>query len=268
MQPREGETIRKGECPYSRFRMLRQCTTLLGIVIVLSASGCGSQTPASTPTNTAEGLWAGTTDTNRTLTTAVLDDGTYYFFYSVAANPNQIGGVIQGTGISNNGSFTSPNTKDFGIGVTELDATLSTTYVARQAFNGSIIYSAAGMGTVTFTSSYNTAYDTQQTVASLAGAYTGQAGSSGGIQTANVTVAADGTFTGTEQSGCTFTGGATLRTRGAVFDQSITFGGPPCFFAGSTLQGIVYFDIPTRRLYMATPNSSRTDSGIFFGTKI
>jgi hypothetical protein len=246
--------------------MLRQRITLLGIAIALSASGCGNQTPASTPSNTAEGLWSGTTDTNRTLTTAVLDDGTYYFFYSVAAIPNQIGGVIQGTGTSNNGSFTSPNTKDFGIGVTVLDATLSAGYAARQFLNGSITYS--GAGTVTFTSSYNTAYDTMPTVASLAGVYTGQAGSSGGVQTANVTVAADGTFRGTEQSGCTFTGSATLRTRGAVFDQIITFGGAPCFFAGSTFQGIVYFDIPTRQLYMAAPNSLRTDAAIFFGTKI
>jgi len=247
--------------------MLRQLITVLVIALALSANGCGGeQTPMATTGTTAEGLWFGTTNTNRTLTAAVLDDGTYYFFYSVVANPNQIGGVIQGTGTSNNGSFTSPNTKDFGIGITVLDATLSATYAARQFLNGSITYSAAG--TVTFTSSYNTAYDTQATVASLAGAYTGQAGSSGGVQTANVTVAADGTFTGTEQSGCTFTGSATLRTRGDVFDQSITFGGAPCFFAGSTLHGIVYFDIPSRRLYMAAPNSSRTDAAIFFGTKI
>jgi len=147
--------------------MLRQLITLLGIAIALSAGGCGDQTPVLTPATTAEGLWFGTTNTNRTLTAAVLDDGTYYFFYSVVANPNQIAGVIQGTGTSNNGSFTSPNTKDFGIGVTALDATISADYAARQFLNGSITYSE--VGTVTFTSSYNTAYDTTPTVASLAG---------------------------------------------------------------------------------------------------
>ena len=246
--------------------MLRQLITLLGIAIALSASGCGDQAPVLTPATTAEGLWFGTTNTNRTLTATVLDDGTYYFFYSVVANPNQIAGVIQGTGTSNNESFTSPNTKDFGIGVTVLDATISANYTARRFLNGSIIYS--GAGTVTFTSSYNTAYDTPPTVAILAGVYNGQAGSSGGVQTANVTAAADGTFTGTEQNGCTFTGKATARTRGNVFDQSITFGGAPCFFAGSTFQGIVYFDIPTRQLYTAAPNSLRSDAAIFFGTKI
>ena len=251
--------------------MLGRYFTLLGIALGLSASGCGGDQTSDQNTTlpsarTAEGLWAGTTNTNRTLTTAVLDDGTFYFFYSFAVNPNQIAGVIQGTGTSNNGNFTSPNTKDFGIGVAVQDATISADIAARQFLNGSISYS--GAGTVTFTSSYNTAYDTVPTVASLAGVYTGQAGSSGGVQTANVTTAADGTFTGTEQSGCTFTGTVTARARGNVFDQSITFGGAPCFFSGSTFRGIVYFDIPTRRLLAVAPNSLRTDAAIFFGTKI
>jgi hypothetical protein len=252
--------------------MLRQRIALLGIVLALSASGCGGdQTSDQNPTlpsaNTAEGLWSGTIDTNRTLTTAVLDDGTYYFFYSSAVNPNQIAGVIQGTGASNNGSFTSSNTKDFGIGVAVQNATISADYAARQVLNGSIAYS--GASTVTFTSSYNGTYDTAPTVASLAGRYTGQAGSSGGVETANVIAAPDGTFTGDEPStGCTFTGTVTARTRGNVFDQRITFGGPLCFFDGSTFQGIVYFDIPTQRLLAAAPNNARTDAAIFFGTKI
>jgi hypothetical protein len=250
--------------------MLRQAFILLGIAIALSAGGCGSQNSdqasSLSSANTAEGLWAGTTNTNRTLTVAVLNDGAYYFFYSAAADLNQIAGVIQGTGTSNNGSFTSSNAKDFGIGVAMRDATISADIAARQFLNGSIAYS--GADTVTFTSSYNTAYDTPPTVASLAGVYTGQVGSSGGVQAATVTAAADGTFTGIEQSGCTFTGTVTARTRGNVFDQSMTFGGAPCFFAGSTFQGIMYFDASTRRLYAAAPNSLRTDAAIFFGTKI
>ncbi|MEO8341989.1 MAG: hypothetical protein ABI604_20205, partial [Nitrospirota bacterium] len=142
--------------------MLRQAITVLGLAIALSASGCGDQTtdqtPTLTPTNTAEGLWSGTTNTNRTLTSAVLDDGTHYFFYSAVAVPNQIAGVIQGNSTSNNGGFISSNTKDFGIGVPVLDTTISGNSAARQFLNGSIAYS--GAGTVTFTSSYNTAYDT------------------------------------------------------------------------------------------------------------
>ena len=245
--------------------MNKHLVSVAGIVYVLMAGGCGDSSPTSSSVSSAEGLWSGSTN-NRTLTAAVLDDGAYYFFYSVAANPNQIAGVIQGTGTSNNGNFASTNTKDFGIGVSSLDATLSANYGARQFLNGSIAYSSGG--TVTFTSSYNQAYDTTPNVASLAGVYQGQAGSSGGSQSATVTVAIDGTFTGTEQNGCTFTGKTTTRTRGNVLDQTIIFGGVPCFFAGSTLQGVVYFDIPTARLFAAAPTSNRTDAAIFFGTKI
>jgi len=200
------------------------------------------------------------------VTAAVLDDGTSYFFYSVPANPNQIAGVLQGLGTSDKGNFTSSNTKDFGIGLAARDTTISATYAARQFLNGS--FTDSGAGTVAFTSAYNTAYDTTPSVASLAGVYLGQAGSSGGVQTATITTLTDGTFTGTEQNGCTFTGKATARSRGNVFDQSVTFGGVPCFFPGSTFQGIAYFDLATRRLYTASPNSPRTDAAIFFGTKI
>ena len=247
--------------------MLRQLITVLGIAIAINASGCSDQTTEVTTRTTAEGLWVGTINTNRTLTAAVLDDGTYYFFYSVVANPNQIAGVIQGTGTSNNESFTSSDTKDFGISVAVRDATISADYAARQFLNGTITYS--GTGATTFTSSYNTAYDTTPTIASLAGVYNGQLGSSGGVQTTNLIIQPDGTFTGSDPNGsCTFSGKATARTRGNVFDQSITFGGVPCFFAGSTFQGIMYFDIPTRRLFTAAPNSLRTDAAIFFGPKI
>ena len=255
--------------------MLRQLIAVLGIAIALSGSGCGDETTEVTSGNTAEGLWVGAINinTNRALRAAVLDDGTYYFFYSsVLGSPTQIAGVIQGTGTSNNGSFTSSNTKDFGIGVVVRDATISADYTARQFLNGTIPYSGAGAGTATFTSSYNPAYDTRPTVASLAGVYDGQlgsSGSSGDVQTASMILQPDGTFTGkTDLSGCTFTGKATARTRGNVFDQSITFGGTACSFAGSTLLGIMYLDIPTGRLYTAALTSLRTDAVILFGQKI
>ena len=239
-------------------------TIILSLIFALTA-GCTDATTTPT-TGTAEGLWNGNTSTSRTLTIAVLDDGTMYAFYSAVANPAVIAGVIQGNGTSNNGTFMASNVKDFGIGVTALEATVSANFGARQFFNGSINYQAGG--TVSFNTSYNTAYDTTPAIVSFTGVYQGQVGSSVGAQPATITMASDGTFTGSEQSGCTFTGKATVRTRGNVLDQSITFGGSPCFFAGSTFQGVVYLDLLTRRLFAAAPNTSRTDAVIFFGTKI
>ena len=79
--------------------------------------------PTTTPpvAGSAEGLWTGITNLNRSLTGLVLSDGSYYVLYSGINNPNSIAGVVQGTGTSNSGVFTSSNAKDFnleGLGVT------------------------------------------------------------------------------------------------------------------------------------------------------
>ena len=252
--------------------MQKHRTSILGLAIALTVSGCGGagdSNPATTPTATsssAEGLWSGSTNTNRTITGVVLDDDTYYFLYSVPANPKLIAGVVQGNSTSNNGSFTSANAKDFNIeGLGARSATISGNYTARQSLSGSLTYS--GGVVQTFTSTFEPGYDTTPSLASLAGTYTGQAGSSGGVQSATVTIASDGTFTGVEASGCSFTGTATPRVHGNIFDLSISIGGAPCTFAGSTLVGIAYFDVLNSRLYAATPTSDRTDSVIFLGTK-
>src|ERR1035437_7385465 len=68
----------------------------------------GSSAPPASVT-TAEGMWTGTTSSNRTVNGFVLDDGTYWVLYSVANNSNTIAGGVQGTSTSNNGNFTSAN---------------------------------------------------------------------------------------------------------------------------------------------------------------
>ena len=255
----------------------RPVSTMLGMALALTLGGCGgggdsgpapAQAPAQPPpsaSTSAEGLYSGSMNTNRTVLAVVLDDGTYYFFYSVPANPNLIAGVIQGNGTSTNGTFTSVNTKDFnaeGFGV--LDPTISASYAARQSLGGSLTYPGTS---VTFTSVFNPAYDLAPSLASLAGTYTGQAGSAGGVQPATVTITSTGGFTGVEADGCVITGTATPRVRGNLFDFSATFGAAPCEFIGTTFVGHAYLDVTTRRLYAAAPASNRTNAVIFSGTK-
>lgn len=236
-----------------------------GLSLILMLPGC-DPLPEMESAGSAEGLWTGSTSTGRTLTTAVPDGSTYYFFYTLVGDPNQIAGVIQGTGTSDAGDFSSANAKDFGIGTTVLDASVAATYGAQQSLNGSVTYSGGGM--FSFTHTYSSAYDTQPPLGSVAGVYQAQVGRSIGYETATLTVSSDGTYSGSEQNGCTFTGRITSRARGNVFDNTIAFGGAPCFFGTETFQGVWYLDIPTQRLYAAAINGARTDAAILFAVKI
>ncbi|BCA53459.1 hypothetical protein W02_05990 [Nitrospira sp. KM1] len=240
---------------------------IVACIVALSLAGCGDQGESDSVATTAEGAWSGSTGSGRTLTAAVLSDGTYYFFYSVPGNINQIAGMIQGTGTSTEGRFSSSNAKDINAeGRGALDATISANYDRHQSFSGTVTYVSGGEQS--FNSSYNSAYDTTPATSSLAGFYAGQLGTTAGLQSTNITVAADGGFAGSQSNGCTFTGSATPRTRGNVFDQRMTFGPAPCLFAGRTLTGVVMFDVSTLRLYIGAPDSSRTNGVVYSGLRL
>src|SRR3569832_1546317 len=79
---------------------------------VVAACSSGSSDNSSTPTlppaaTSAEGLWNGTTSTTRTVGGLVLNDGSYWVFYTAIGNPTVLAGLVQGTGTSNLGAFTS-----------------------------------------------------------------------------------------------------------------------------------------------------------------
>lgn len=242
---------------------------LLATAVALAAcgggGGGGSPAPAP-PTTTAEGLYAGTTGNGRAFTGLVLDDGTYYVLYSPVGNSAAVAGVVQGTGTSTATAFTSSNTRDFNLeGLGVLPATLSATYSAKQSLAGTVSYSAGA--SVTLSGTYDAAYELTPSLAALAGTFTGQVASSAGVENATVTVASNGTLSGTGASGCTVSGTAAPRARGNVFNISLTFGGAPCLFANQTLSGIAYFNATAKRLYAATPNAARTDGVLFVGVK-
>lgn len=234
-------------------------------LLLASCGGGGGSSPTPAPTTSAEGLFLGTTNTNRTVTGLVLDDSTFYFLYSRVGNPSVIGGVVQGSGVSNNGSFSSSNARDFNLeGLGVLAATVSASYISRQSLNGNVLYNG---GSTSFTSAFDVAYDAVPSLSALAGTFSGQVAFSQGVENANVTISPSGALSGVGASGCTVTGSVVPRTRGNVFNLSLTFGGAPCFFANQTMTGIAYFDAPAKRLYGATPTANRADGVLFVGVK-
>ena len=210
----------------------------------------------------------GTTNTNRTITGLVLDDGTYYVLYSDVGNPVIIAGVVQGTGTSSNGSFSSTDAKDFNLeSLSVQSATVMASYVRKQSLNGTVNSASQSIPPVTFTSTYNNAYEIIPTLSSIAGTYVGVSASSGGGRTSTLTVSSSGVVSGSVLGGCTFNGSVAPRAKGNVYNASVTFGGAPCILANQTVNGIAYLDLPNKRLYAAALLADRSNGAIFVGIK-
>jgi hypothetical protein len=120
----------------------------------------------------AVGRWTGTTSTGRTVAGLVLEDGSYWLFYSAKNNPNILAGLIQGTGTSHSGSFGSSNTRDFNLeGAGIRAATMNGSYVPNKSFLGTIAYFNGD--TESFTSTYDGDYELTPNLNLVARTYAG-----------------------------------------------------------------------------------------------
>ncbi len=238
---------------------------LLFVSYLSACSGGGDTTPSPTglPTASAEGLWAGTTDTNRIVKALVLDDGVYWALYSEASNPSIIAGVVQGNSSSQNEAFTSSNARDFNLQTGILEATINGSYAMKQSLNGTIAYQTGGQST--FTMTYDSDYDLTPDMNAVAVTYNGFITAS---ETVTVIVSTNGAISGNSSTGCTFSGSFSPRKHGNVFDVTITFNGEPgCSIGKETVNGIAFYDAGTKQLRSAALNGNRTDGFVFIGTK-
>lgn len=216
------------------------------------------------PAPSAEGLWTGTTPTGRTVGGLVLDDGSYWVFYTAIGNPNTLAGLIQGTGTSHSGAFGSSNTRDFNLEDAGIHAAMMTgSYVQKNSLNGTIAYFNGENGS--FTSRYDAAYESAPNMNLVAGNYSGRRADN---HTVTVILDSAGTLSGHSTDGCTFAGIFSPRAKGNVFNTSVSFGGGACTNGTDTVNGVAFYDAATQRLYSAALNSARTNSFIFIGMKL
>jgi hypothetical protein len=237
-----------------------------GFAAFACGGGYGDRDFSSLPEPTApsaEGRWTGTTLTGRTVAGLVLEDGSYWVFYTASGNPNVLAGLVQGTGTSHSGSFGSSNTRDFNVeGAGILAATMSGSYVQKKSFHGTIAYFNGDTASVT--STYDAESESAPNLTLMTGIY---AGLRADHHTVTVTVDSTGTLSGHATDGCTVGGSLSPRAKGNVFHTSVTFGGGACRQGTETVTGVPLYDVATNRLYSAALNSARTTSFIFLGTK-
>jgi len=213
---------------------------------------------------TAEGLWDGTLANGANFSGVILDDGTYWFVYERSATDETLAGVMQGTGVSSNGTYTSTAGIDINFGNHTVTAgSLSGTYAPQNSFAGTVVRGAVP---TTFSANYQPEYDQPINLAAVAGTYIGFAATAVEFNPATVTISASGALTGIA-SPCTYTGTVAPRGNTQILDVTIAFGGQGCSLAGTSASGIGDYDDGERSLVIGIVNAARTDGAMFFGAK-
>lgn len=211
----------------------------------------------------AEGRWTGTPSTGRTVAGLVLEDGSYWLFYTARDNPLVLAGLIQGTGTSHSGSFGSSNTRDFNLEGAGIRAgTMNGSYVPNKSFLGTIAYYTGEAESFSSTSAKDS--ESAPNLTQVTGTYAGLRSDNHQV---TVTVESVGTLSGHSTDGCTVTGTLSPRVQGNVFRTSVTLKGGACGTETETLAGVAFYDVETTRLYSAALNHTRTTSFLFLGVK-
>lgn len=230
-----------------------------------------SPPPPPPPAATAEGVYGGTLtgSIGTHFQALVLENGEFWSMYGQdSGSIFTVYGFVQGTGTSNNGTYTVSNAKDFGVDP-PLSGTLTATYdSSAKTISGS---ASSASGSVQFSggpivdSLYN--YDRAASLSDISGRWDTVSSFGGSV---SVDVAANGSVTMAEGA-CSGSGSITPRPSGKnVFNVSITFGPAPCVLPGQTLKGIaVVYPLSTgqTQLVAAGTNASRTVGVAVFGIR-
>lgn len=237
--------------------------------LLAACDGGSSDTADNANTSgSSEGLWLGTTDTNRMLAGLMLDNGSYWIVYSIEGNSAVLGGVVQGNGSDYNGTFSSFNGKDVNLeGGGTAEVTLDASYINKNTLSATLAAPLLTPAFASLSSDYGEDYELTPSLATIAMDYVGTAFTAAGNENANITISSTGDLTGAinNASGhCNFAGTAAPRSHGNVYDVSFTFASASCYTGTNTVYGVAYFDATTNGLMIAVLNATRSD-GILFG---
>ncbi|HCN90043.1 MAG TPA: hypothetical protein DIT28_12845 [Oxalobacteraceae bacterium] len=213
-----------------------------------------------------DGIYNGTTDTNRAITALILADNSYYVMYSKPSDPTSFDGVAFGSGTSSNGIFSSDSFKDINLNGAISTGTLAGTYDSKKTFTGTLTYTSNTV--VTFSSNYSDAYTTTPTLTTLAGTYTGTLAAEGLSETGIIlTILADGTMSGQISCGCQIDATITPLASGNAYGVRLTFTGGDHPLHDQTFTGSAYFDALTKRFIIVGLLDASKAPAIFVGTK-
>ncbi len=223
--------------------MLQRIAGLLLVALLMTGcGGSGSSSSSSSTPGQAQGVFFGTTSTGKVFESIVLPSDKFYALYGCSGNtwcPTSVDntfwmdGFVAGQGNSNNGTYTA-STIDYYYG-SAIAGSVNASYVAGASFQGSLLESGS---TATFTGSVPAGFNfnTAARLSDITGTWSGALYASG---TGTATVISNGTFAGSDNDGCSFSGSVSPDASGKnFFDVTVTFGPNYCAAANQTVQGI------------------------------
>ncbi|WP_256701005.1 hypothetical protein [Caballeronia sordidicola] len=172
-----------------------------------------------------EGFWYGSVNSAQSVAaqTIVLESGQYYSIYT--QNGSFIW-LIEGIMTATDGAFTDSATVGFHTFGAIRAGTLSGNFTDKSALTATTsLFVSPDTTATSFNGNYNATYDTPIAVSDVARTWSSGAGVS---PISTITVAADGTATGS-QNACTFTGSFKPRSTGKhLLDGTLNFTGLSC----------------------------------------
>ena len=248
----------------------QSAATLTAFALASALGGCGGDgSPAAPPTSTAtvEGVYRGDSSTAgapAAFTLLVQHDGTFWHLYG-GKNLDMLTmtGFVQGTGSLTSPTLTSSNAIDFGA-TSPASGPYSVTYSAPHgpSVSGSGHYT--GMSTAFAGGPFDATryqYSDASALSNVAGDW--QMTSMQNVAT-TAHIAADGTLTASDASGCSLSGKLTPSADNKnYFTVTLTVGPAPCPHAGATTTGIAVDPVTMHggHFYIATISAAR-DFGV------
>jgi hypothetical protein len=261
---------------------MRSIIAAAGLVLMLAGCGGGGNAgtsvfgdeftdrpdPPSTPgpdqpSFAAEGRYVGTTSSGYDIDAVVLETGDAWAVYSRGGTPY---GLIQASGGAvSGGRYTATGFDYYLAAASRYNASIDAAFTSRADLSGTLVSGT----TSTFAASYDSSYEQPASLTAIAGTWTLSTAVANGTAPGTVSVAADGTLTGTIQA-CNFTGLALPRTSGKnVFDVRITFADTGCLYNSATLAGIAVLrrSEPNAQITIAALLPDKSSGFLAFGQK-
>lgn len=221
----------------------------------------GTPPPGGGGSDTATGLFKGTTDTGRTAYTLVLEGGEFWILYGQPGNADLLGGFEQGTYAAADGEITVPNLVDFSAASGLVaSGSMTGTYVSEESIAGTVQF---GAEVVSFAGAWDPDSTDDADLADAAGTYAGTLSVTDGSDAANVTVSESGAVTGTSAGGCTISGTLLAQANANAYNLNVNLAGGVCGNEGTTLRGVAI--LQGTRIFSAGLNGARTEGFVFSG---